>query len=93
MVLEAWQKENYTPAPSDLRHSRFLQRSWYEFMQTGRMDAAGWRSAEEAGAAWPRLSSTMLIQDPPSPVVGHAAQICAALDAAMAPEERYWWIN
>ena len=98
VVLEAWHigwpgNCNYTPTASDLRHSRFLQRSWYEFMQTGRMDKAGWRSAEEVGAAWPRRSSTMVIQDPPINVVGHSAQICAALEGAMAPGELYWWIN
>ena len=98
VVLEGWQIGwpgacDYKPTPSDLRHSRFLQTSWYEFMQTGRMDESGWKSAEEAGAAWPRLSSTMVIQDPPVNVVGANATICAALEKAMAPEQRFWWIN
>ena len=96
VLLESWDVGwpghcQYRPTPTDHAHSKFLQRSWYELMSTGRLTRSGWQSAERA-IRWPQQARTMLIQDPPAIVDGEMATLCAALmEAGIGHND--WWVN
>lgn len=96
VLLESWNVSwpghcNYQPTASDRAHSKFLQRSWYELMSTGRLTASGWQSAERA-TSWPRDARTMLIKESPVAVDGEMGALCAELvDSGIG--QNAWWVD
>lgn len=97
--LETW-PDRYVPSEGDLRHSRFWQSVWYDFMKHGALNPAehaGWRAVSGQRRGHFEYS-TMVMANPdtsetgPTMVRSYDASICALFEG-MGIGQQYWWNN